>query len=887
MNYYHRLRLRFKALRFFYGSLPILIVLALLLPGLPKSSAARTKASSGDGVQAPAIVSAGIYHQTNLVSNLPGVALVEDPQLSLPWGVGLNSTSPFWVVNNGNDRATLYKGDVANSPLVSNSALPSVAIPNVPTVVAQRSQPTGVVANTTNDFLVSLTPTSPAAPAQFIFATLQGGINAWQPGLGSVAVVVKFVSGHSYTGLALGSNASGNLLYAADFANGTIDVFDKNFNQTSVSGNFTDPTIPANHHPYNIQNLGGALYVSYAPSSFPLNVDRGFVRKFDMNGVRDSGFAINNGPLISPWGMAIAPANFGAFSNALLVGNTQHGGLNSSSVNAFNPATGAVLGQMVDGGGAALQLNDLRALVFGNGVNGGDTNTLYFSTDGSSNHFALFGSFKPVSGVPPTTIQFSSMQYNTMENAGHIDITVTRSGIVGNTATVNYATVDNGATQKSDYEIAVGKLTFNPGETSKTFRVLVVDDKAFAGGSSVELNLVLSNATGAELASPNLAFLSLLDDEGDTPGQPPNINDDTQFFVRQHYFDFLNREPDTPGLNFWTNQITSCGNDQQCIERKRINVSAAFFLSIEFQSTGMLAYLTEKAAFSGLPRYGSFMRDVQALQQNYIFGALGAAAQLEANKQAFFDEFVTRPEFVAKYAGLSNRDYVYALFANAPLNTTTGELYIARLTGAQVVPPNSSTATGVAILRQRIAPFQVYVSLYLNGLSSAETDAHIHGPAAANENAGIIFALPGGSFANFENQLSSVRLNDLSGGQLYVDVHTTNFPNGEIRGQFPHNLFVPDMLIRSLDDGIITRAQALRLTAESEYFQLNELNRAFVLMEYFGYLRRNPNDAPDNNLNGYNYWLNKLNSFNGDYIKSEMVKAFITSTEYRSRFGPP
>ncbi|HEV2827152.1 MAG TPA: TIGR03118 family protein [Pyrinomonadaceae bacterium] len=861
----------------------------LLLPGLPHSFAGGanppSRNTSAQGV--PALSVGGIYHQTNLVSNLPGVALIEDPQLSMPWGVALNANSPFWVVNKGNDRATLYKGDVSGSPLVVNSALPSVGIPNVPTLVPFPSRPTGVVANTTSDFLVSLTPTSPAAPAHFIFATLSGGINAWQPGLGSVAVVVKFMSGHSYTGLALGSNASGNLLYAADFANGKIDVFDKEFNQTSVSGNFTDASIPANHHPYNIQNLGGSLYVTYAPASFPLNFDQGFVRKFDTNGVRDNGFTINNGPLFSPWGMALAPANFGAFSNALLVGNNQLGGVNSSSINAFNPSTGAVLGRMVDGGGASLQISDLRALVFGTGVNAGDPNTLYFAAGSSFSHFELFGSLKPIIGVPASTIQFSDRQYFTQENAGHIDVAVTRSGVVSGTATVNYATVDVGATQKSDYEIAVGKLTFNPGETSKTFRVLIVDDKAYAGGSSVDLNLVLSNATGAELTSPTYSYLYIMDDEGDTPGQPPNILDDTQFFVRQQYFDFLNREPDAAGFNFWVNQITSCGTDQQCIEVKRINVSAAFFLSIEFQSTGMLAYLTEKAALGGLPRYGSFMRDVQALQKDYVFGAPGADVQLEANKQAFFDEFVTRPQFVANYAGLSNRDYVFALFSNAALNTTTGELYIARLNGAQVVPPTASTATGLVIVRQKINPRQVSISLSFSGLSSAETDAHLHGPAAADSNGGIILALPAGNFVNFEAQLSSAQLLDLSGGLVYADVHTTNFPNGEIRGQLPHNLFVTDMLIRSLDAGIITRAQALRLVAESEYFRLEELNRAFVLMEYFGYLRRNPSDPPDNNLTGFNFWLDKLNSFNGDYVRSEMVKAFISSKEYRSRFGPP
>lgn len=892
MNYLHYYRLRPNAL---HGlALPCLLVfiflLLLLLPGLPKSFAARTNTRSRNhsAQEVPAVIFAGNYHQTNLVSNLPGVGLVEDRQLSLPWGVALNSTSPFWVVNNGGDRATLYKGDVSGSPLVGNSALPSVAIPNVPTFAAQPSQPTGVVANPTNDFSVSLTPTSPAAPAQFIFATLNGGINAWQPGLGSVAVPVRFMSGHSYTGLAIGSNASGNLLYAVDFANGKIDVFDKDFNLTSVSGNFTDASIPSNSHPYNIQNLGGALYVTYVKFTFSLNFDLGFVRKFDTNGVRDTGFAITNGPLNTPWGLALAPANFGAFSNALLVGNSLLGGSSASSINAFNPATGAVIGEMVDGGGARLQINNLRALVFGNGVNGGDPNTLYFSAANDAfSSLALFGSLKPINGVPPSTIKFSDLQYNTSENAGHIDIAVTRSGATSAIATVNYATVDGSATQKGGYEIAVGKLTFNTGETSKTFRVLIVDNKSFAGGSSARLNLVLSNATGAELTSPSYAYLYIMDDEGDTPGQPPNFSDVPQFFVRQQYFDFLNREPDPSGFNFWTDQITSCGTDPQCIELKRINVSAAFFLSIEFQSTGMLAYLTEKAAFGGLPRYGPFMRDVQALQKDYVFGAPGAGAQVEANKRAFFDEFVTRPEFVASYGGLSNAQYVDTIMVTGGINSTTARLFITGMDWSQVVPPTNPSPFGTAIARLSVASENTMNFSLSFKVGSPETAAHIHGPALAGANAPAIVTFPNGEFRDFTVTLTSQQGSDMRNGRLYIDVHTQNNPNGEIRGQISVQRFQRDVLVEALNQGNINRAEALRLMVEDADFRAKEFNRAFVLMEYFGYLRRNPDDPPDNNLDGYNFWLAKLNQFNGNFVNADMVKAFLRSTEYRGRFGPP
>ncbi|HWN10815.1 MAG TPA: TIGR03118 family protein [Pyrinomonadaceae bacterium] len=868
--------------------LAALLMITLVPSSLPISFAgSEAKHASADvQPQSPGLTFGAIYSQTNLVSDLPGVALVEDRQLVNPWGVAVSPSSPFWVVDNKLDRATLYRGDVSGSPLAPDLMLPFVGIPNVPTFAPAPSQPTGVVANTTNDFLVALSPTSPAAPAQFIFATLSGGINAWHPGLGSTAIVVKFVGGHSYTGLTLGANAGGNLLYAADFAHGKIDVFDKDFNQTSVSGNFADATVPANFHPFNIQNLGGALYVSYAEFNHVAD-DFGFVRKFDMNGVRDVAFAINNGPLFSPWGMAMAPANFGPFSNQLVVGNFRSIGTLDYSISAFNPATGALLGHMVDGSGAALKIDKLRALVFGNGTNGGDPNTLYFSAGIYSENHGLFGSLKPVIGIPASTIRFSNTDYSTTEGAGHIDIAVTRTADVSGAATVNYATVDFEATQRSNYELAVGRLTFNPGETSKTFRVLIVDNNAYAGGSSTELDLVLSNATGAALVTAHISKLRILDDEGDTPRQPPNILDDQQYFVRQHYYDFLNREPDPAGLNFWTSQITSCGNDQQCIEIKRINVSAAFFLSIEFQTTGMLAYLTEKAAFGGLPRYGPFMRDVQALQKDFVFGAPGADAQLEANKRAFFDEFVTRPEFVAKYGGLTNEQFVLELLTTGGLATTTGRLLLTQLTGGKVVPSVSTPAIGLSVGQIGFDIVTVRFSMSLKDLSSQQIAAHIHGPAPATGNAPILHTLPNGEFTDFPVTIINEQNRDLRAGLLYIDVHTVNHPDGEIRGQIPQLRFIRDALTNALNDGIITRAQALRFVAEDIDFRQNELNRAFVLMEYFGYLRRNPDAAPDNNLSGYNFWLDKLNSFNGDYITSEMVKAFSKSSEYRSRFGPP
>jgi aldose sugar dehydrogenase len=492
------------------------------------------------------------------------------------------------------------------------------------------------------------------------------------------------------------------------------------------------------------------------------------------------------------------------------------------------------------------------------------------------------------------SLQFSAANYMFSESAGRATLTVTRLGDTSGPASVNYATSDNAGTNicnqtngnasaRCDYTSTIGTLKFAAGETFKTIVVPLTDDRYAEGNENFTLSL--TNASGATLGSPNIATITITDNET-VNGQNPI--DAADYFVYQHYIDFLNREPDPSGYQFWINEITSCGADAQCTEVKRINVSAAFFLSIEFNETGLLAYLTNKAAFGNMSppnapvplTFNQFVHDAQALQKNYVFGAPGAEAQLEANKQAYFDEFVTRPEFVSKYANLSNRTYADTLLSTAGIAQTTAELYIAKLTGSQVVPGTASPATGLAVMRQAFSGLNASVSLSFNGLSSAETSAHVHGPADANANGPAIATLPNGQVVNFPITLTAAQANALGGGQLYFDVHTNNFPNGEIRGQLPRNLFVRDMIVNALDTGLITRAQALRLVAESESLRKNEFNRAFVAMEYFGYLRRDP-DAP-----GYNFWLTKLNQFNGNYIAAEMVKAFISSAEYRQRFGP-
>ena len=487
---------------------------------------------------------------------------------------------------------------------------------------------------------------------------------------------------------------------------------------------------------------------------------------------------------------------------------------------------------------------------------------------------------------PASVVRFVADNFTVSEGAGFDTIRVERTGDTTAAAAIGFKTYDGSASERSDYTTASGVLNFAPGETVKSFDVLVTDDGLKEGDETV--GLLLEQLPGGEAsADPPNAVLKIVDN--DAADSPANPIDDTAFFVRQHYHDFLNREPDAEGLQFWTNEIEGCGADAQCREVKRINVSAAFFLSIEFQRTGLLAYLANRAAFGNATngpqvpvRYADFVREVQALRRGYVFGRPGAEAVLEANRRAYFDEFVARPEFVSKFGAMTNEEFVSALLVSNNLNGTVGNVHVARLDAAQQVPPGASTATGLFVLTRPSSggSREATISLSLYDLSSPVTAVHIHGPAPAGAGAPAIVTPPAGEFADFNFTFTQEQLNDLFVGRLYVDVHTQNNPDGEIRAQIPVQRFRQDVLTKALDDRVLTRAQVLRIVAEFEELRQAEFRRAFVLMQYFGYLRRDP-DAE-----GYDFWLAKLNEFDGDYIRAEMVKAFITSVEYRQRFGP-
>ncbi len=372
--------------------------------------------------------------------------------------------------------------------------------------------------------------------------------------------------------------------------------------------------------------------------------------------------------------------------------------------------------------------------------------------------------------VPISSFQFSNPTFEATEGCASATITVTRTGssLSDRTDAVDYSITDATANQKSDFTLVSGRLVFAAGETSKTFFVPITED-AFAEGDEAASLALSSPSSNSVLGSPNQAQLVIHDNES-TPGTF-NPNDDPGGFVCQHYHDFLSRQSDAAGQAFWTDQIVACGGEPGCVDLRRQNVSAAFFLSIEFQETGFLVYRFQKSAFDQMPRYREFLRDTRQLGRGVVVGEAGWEARLATNKQIYADEFVARPAFLSQY----------------PLT----------MTAAQYVDDLNANADGA--------------------LSAAERD------------------------------------------QLVVD----------------------------LNGGRETRATVLFKVAEDSDLINAERNRAFVLMQYFGYLRRNPDDAPDSDFTGYNFWLNKLEIFNGNFVEAEMVRAFLMSTEYRSRFGQP
>jgi uncharacterized protein (TIGR03118 family) len=338
------------------------------------------------------------FTQTNLVSDIPGMAKITDPNLVNPWGMTLGLNSGLWVSDNGAGKATTYDG--TGQPIPSGSPL-VVSIP-APGGTST-SSPTGVATNGTSGFVISSGGNS--GPSTELFATENGTIAGWNSSVDpthAVIAVDNSASGAVYKGLAIGFNAAGAFLFATNFHAGTVDVFDSNFRPVHISGAFKDSKIPASFAPFGISDINGDLYVTYAKQDASKTDDvagpgNGFIDIFDTHGKLLRRFT-SKGQLNSPWGMAWAPfEGFGAFNNALFVGNFGDG-----SINAFDFDSGAFLGKASDASGKPIIIPGVWALQFGLGLPGGSA-TIYFTAGIDDEQHGLFGTLtvNPSSLPPP------------------------------------------------------------------------------------------------------------------------------------------------------------------------------------------------------------------------------------------------------------------------------------------------------------------------------------------------------------------------------------------------------------------------------------------------------------------------------------------------------
>ena len=356
------------------------------------------------------------------------------------------------------------------------------------------------------------------------------------------------------------------------------------------------------------------------------------------------------------------------------------------------------------------------------------------------------------SAIASGIIQFFGGTMTMGEGAATASLTLLRQdGAPGSSASVEFQTTDQTAHERTDYMISGGRITFGPGETAKTFTVSLVDDVYVEGNETFMVSI--GQASGAFIGSQTFSIVTIIDN--DTVAPTINPSDAAQFYVRQHYLDFLGREPDAAGMAYWAGQITACGADVVCQRSRRRDVSAAFFVESEFQESGGYVYRLHKATFGFAPDYRPFMFD----RRNVV-----SLTTLEQGRQAYLEEFVTRPEFTNRYP---------------------------------------STQTGTQFIDALLATVLQNSGVNLSGLRPA----------------------------------------------LIADFNA----NG-------------------------SRARVLRLVADSTEFRDAEYNRGFVLMQYYGYLRRDIDQA------GYNFWLNALGPRGGNF--QGMVCSFITSQEYQQRFSP-
>jgi uncharacterized protein (TIGR03118 family) len=460
---------------------------------------------SGSASATLTVTAPSAFSATSLIADTAGTGAQSiDANLVNAWGIAFGPTSPAWVANNHTESSTLYDGNGKAQPAAAPLV---VALPDSPAAVS--FDPTGIVFNGSTDFVVSAG--GKTGSARFIFDGEGGMIAGWSPGVdaGNAVTMYTDAGGAVYKGLAIASNGSGNFIYATDFHNNKIDVFDASFTKqapTATSFAFTDPTLPAGYAPFGIQAIanggGGAtqLYVSYAQQAPPGNDNAngaglGLVDIFDSNGTFVKHLVPVGGVLNAPWGLALAPADFGTLGNMLLVGNFGDG-----RINAFDPSSGQLVGSIKNDGGTAFAVPGLWGIAFGNGAGNQPKNTLFYAAGTNDEANGAYGRIDvgatpPVLNVPPVVALTAP--------AGNLSGTVTLSATAQ--SSINIAKVEFladgasiGVATTSPYTVSWDTTTVADGTVTLTATATDVDGNP---GTSPAVTVTVANTVAATTLS--------------------------------------------------------------------------------------------------------------------------------------------------------------------------------------------------------------------------------------------------------------------------------------------------------------------------------------------------------------------------------------------------
>jgi uncharacterized protein (TIGR03118 family) len=746
------------------------------------------------------------YIDHRLVSDLAGVADFTDTNLVNPWGIAFSGTSPFWISDNHSGRSTLYNSTGTPQALVVNIPPPTGGTPP--------GAPTGIIFNSTTGFTVASN-----APARFIFATEDGTIAGWNSGTNAVLKVDNSASGAVYKGLAIGRSGNGTYLYATDFHNGKIDAFDTNYASANLAGSFADPTIPAGFAPFGIENVNGQLFVTYALQDVDAHDDvpgpgNGFVNVFDTAGNLLRRFATSNS-LNSPWGIAMAPSAFGAFSKSLLVGNFGDG-----DINAFDPTTGAWLGSLTNQSGAPFVEDGLWAIKVGNGGSGGDAHTLYYTAgipgQGALEDHGLFGSLSPVF---PSFIGLNDKGVGArLTWAGGVGpFLLQRKANLADPAWVDVLTTSSrDVTLPKQGQAGFSRIVNSAATTVLPFSVLM------NGASEIPVIDTLATATGLlSINGTNLTYN--IDFSGlSSPATAAHLHGTASPTNSAGVLIPLNGASGTSGTLSGTVPLTDDQLAQIASGLMYVNIHTTnhsggeirgqvvpLRIPIVLNGASEVPPVATSATASGIL---TLIGSVMYYDINYS-GLQGPATAAHIHGPADTATSTNVLVALATPSGTSgtlsgsvsldptNLTYVLSGLTYINIHSTTnqgGEIrgqilplqFTANLNGASEVSATASpgSGTGVMSVLNNVLTYNISFS----NLLSAATGSHIHGPADTTHNAPILIpfaSTPSATSGTITGTapISNQVLAQMIQGLTYANIHTTNYPGGEIRGQvLPH-----------------------------------------------------------------------------------------------------